>query len=106
MTHPNPNTFVPAWLQASKEGSPPDELYPIFVDGLKRLYLTDHMAASKHGTVKNRSYIVFDMSKHVFKDLRATIKELEIGKAHGPHHAVDMCTLYVSLKTKQNKEVT
>jgi len=97
MSHPNANTFVPAWLQ-----SPVDELYPIFVDGLKRLCLTDHMAASKHGTVKNRSYIVFDMSKHVFKDLRTTIRELEIGKTQGSDHAIDMCTLYMTLKTKHN----
>src|SRR5277367_6729513 len=92
-----PNTFIPTWLQ-----SPVNELYPIFVNGLKRLCLTDHMAASKHGTVKNRSYVVFDMSKHVFKDLRTTIKELEIGKTKGSHHAVDMCTLYMTLKTVYN----
>src|SRR5277367_1681665 len=96
MSHPNANTFVPAWLQ-----SPVDELYPIFVDGLKILCLTDHMAASKHGTVKNRSYIVFDMSKHAFKDLRTTIRELEIGKTQGSYHAIDKCTLYMTLKTKR-----
>src|SRR5277367_5885909 len=101
MTHPNANTFVPAWLQ-----SPVDELYPLFVDGLKRLCLTDHMAASKHGTVKNRSYIVFDMSKHVFNDLRTTIRELEIGKAHGSEHVIDKCTLFMTLKTtRDNIEV-
>ena len=98
MSHPNTNTFVPAWLQ-----SPPDELYPIFVDGLKRLCLTDHMAASKHGIVKNRSYVVFDMSKHVFKDIRTTITELEIGKIHGADHAIDKCTLYMSLSTMYNR---
>src|SRR5277367_1241706 len=98
MSHPNANTFVPAWLQ-----SPVDELYPIFVDGLKRQCLTDHMAASKHGIVKNRSYIVFDMSKHVVKDMRTTIKELEIGKMHASHHAIDKCILYMSLATMYNR---
>src|SRR5277367_6271411 len=97
MTHPNAYTFVPAWLQ-----SPADELYPIFVDGLKKLCLTDHVAASKHGIVKNRSYIVFDMSKHMFKDLRTTIRELEIGKTHGADHVIAKCTLYMTLKTMRD----
>src|SRR5277367_2255839 len=92
-----PNTFIPAWLE-----SPVDELYPIFVDGLKRLCLTDHMAASKHGIVKNRLYIVFDMSKHVFKDMRTTIRELEIGKMASVDHVIDKCTLYMTLKTRRD----
>src|SRR5277367_2931806 len=98
MSHSNANTFVPAWLQ-----SPVDELYSIFVDGLKRQCLTDHVTASKHGIVKNRSYIVFYMSKHVFKDMRTTIKELEIGKTQGSHHAIDKCTLYMSLAMMYNR---
>jgi len=88
---------ISAWLE-----SPVDELYPIFEDGLKRLCLTDHvahMADSKHGIVKNRFYIVFDMSKHVFKDMRTIISELEIDKMTSVDHAVDKCTLHMTLKT-------
>src|SRR5277367_199963 len=91
---------ISAWLESSV-----DELYPIFEDGLKRLCLTDHMAhmaASKHGIVKNRFYIVFDMSKHVFKDMCTSIRELEIDKMTSVDHLVDKCTLYMTLKTRRD----
>src|SRR5277367_3951573 len=97
--YPNANDFVPAMFQSNKpipkpvletnlfgiyQMSPPkeedDEMHQIFMDGVKRHCLTDHMAASKHWIVKNRSYIVFDMSKHVLKDVRSVINEFEIGK--------------------------
>src|SRR5277367_4151244 len=42
------------------------------------------------------------MSKHVFKDLRTTIRELEIGKIHGVDHVIDKCTLYMTVKMKHN----
>src|SRR5277367_1666510 len=83
---------ISAWLESSV-----DELYPIFEDGLKRLCLNDHvahMADSMHGIVKNRFYIVFDMSKHVFKDMRTIISELGIGKMT----SVEKCTLHMTLK--------
>src|SRR5277367_5873041 len=93
---------ISAWLESSV-----DELYPIFEDGLKRLCLTDHvahMADSKHGIVKNRFYIVFDMSKHLFKDMRTIISELEIDKMTTADRAVDRCTLHMTLKTVRDHE--
>ena len=80
-----------------------DELLYQMFDRTKRLCLNDHAADSKHGIVRNRFYIVFDTSKYVFKDMRTTIRELEIGKMTSVDHVIDKCTLYMTLKTRRDR---